>query len=90
MRSTANLGVNNVYVLESTGDIMYFCGGGIIPVRKYNVVQGMYPKIGRLEQNRWQGIIPHDEMPFVINPKSGYIASANNHMTSENVKHGIT
>lgn len=31
-----------------------------------------------------------EEMPYLINPKSGYIVSANNHMSSSNVKHGIT
>jgi penicillin amidase len=29
-------------------------------------------------------------MPYLINPSSGYIVSANNHMSSDNVKHGIT
>lgn len=47
------MAVNKVFVLEATGDIMYFQGGGIIPVRKNNVIQGVYPKIGKIQDNKW-------------------------------------
>jgi len=43
-----------------------------------------------LEANRWQGFIPQDEYPYVINPAKGYIVSANNFITSEKVKYGIS
>ena len=81
--------LNCVYVLE-TGDIMYFVGGGLIPSRKHNVIQGVYPKKGKVYDNKWTGMVPNEEMPYIINPSSGYIVSANNHMSSDNVKHGIT
>ena len=68
---------------------MYFPGGGLIPIRKHEYVQGVYPKIGKMDDNKWTGLVPHDEMPYVINPECGYIVSANNHMSSDNVKHGI-
>lgn len=69
---------------------MYFQGGGIIPRRKNNVASGAYPKIGKNPDNKWQGRIPLDEMPFLINPQSGYIVSTNNFVTSPNVKHGVS
>ena len=81
--------LNCVYVLE-TGDIMYFVGGGLIPSRKHSVVQGVYPKQGKIDVNKWTGMVPNEEMPYMTNPSSGYIVSANNHMSSDNVKHGIT
>lgn len=59
-------------------------------MRRYNVIQGVYPKVGKMQENKWTGIIHHSELPYVINPSSGYIVSANNHMSSDNVKHGIT
>lgn len=31
----------------------------------------------------WQGFIPHDEMPRIINPEKGWIANANNKITSD-------
>ena len=35
----------------------------------------------------WLGYIPHSEMPFVINPESGWIANANNKITTESYDH---
>jgi len=89
-RRLSNMSVNCIYVLEKQGDILYFPGGGLMPKRKNNVVGGVYPKIGKNSDNKWQGRIPDEEMPYLINPKSGYIVSCNNHMSSSNVKHGIT
>jgi len=34
--------------------------------------------------------VPPEELPYVVNPKSGYIVSANNFITSENAKNGIS
>jgi acyl-homoserine lactone acylase PvdQ len=79
-----------LFITEKTGEIAYFQGGGNLPIRGNNVASGVYPKLGWKPQNKWQGRIPHDDMPYMINPKSGYIASSNNFMTSENVKHGIS
>ena len=45
-REVINISANCVFVLEKQGDILYFPGGGIAPIRKNNVVQGVYPKIG--------------------------------------------
>ena len=89
-RETTNISANCVFMLEKTGDIFYFQGGGLVPVRKNNVVQGVYPKIGANPDNKWQGRVPHEELPYTINPASGFIVSANNHMTSTNVKHGLS
>ena len=35
----------------------------------------------------WLGYIPHSEMPFVINPENGWIANANNKITTESYDH---
>jgi len=43
-----------------------------------------------MNDNVWLGIIPNEEMPYVINPKQGFIVQCNNHVTSQNVKHGIS
>jgi penicillin G amidase len=90
IRVVGNVPVNNIYIFQNTNDIFYFQGGGVLPRRENNVAQGVYPKKGWLPQNKWNGRIPHEEMPFMVNPKSGYIVSTNNFMTSTNVKHGIS
>jgi len=89
-RRVGNTFVNCVFIMESTGDIVYFAGGGLIPQRENKVASGVYPKVGSNPTNKWQGRISHEDMPYMINPKSGYIVSTNNFMTSPNVKHGIS
>lgn len=79
-----------IYIIEKSGEILYFLGGGIIPKRKHNVASGVYPKIGKNPDNKWQGRVPIDEMPILINPQSGYIVSTNNFVTSSNVQNGIS
>lgn len=37
-RETTNIPANCVFVLEKQGDIFYFQGGGIVPLRNKNVV----------------------------------------------------
>jgi len=83
-----NSPINFVFALES-GDIGYTISLKF-PIRKHNVVQGAYPKKGDLSDNSWQGFVPLSELPYVVNPSSGYIVSANNQITSGNTKHGIS
>jgi penicillin amidase len=37
----------------------------------------------------WQGFIPREEMPHIVNPDKGWIANANNKLTTENYAHYI-
>lgn len=80
--------LNFVFALAS-GDIVYQAMVRY-PVREYGVIQGAYPKKGHLPENSWKGFVPLDELPYVVNPRQGYISSANNLITSSNVKHGIS
>jgi penicillin amidase len=50
----------------------------------------VYPKKGWLKENQWLGAIPNEELPKLLNPKKGYIVSANNLITTKNVLHGIS
>lgn len=48
-------------------------------------------KKGWLKENQWlYPNIDGYELPYVLNPKSGIIASSNNFATSKHVKHGIS
>jgi penicillin amidase len=40
-------------------------------------------------QQDWQGYIPADKMPHIINPKDGWIANANNKITTDNYPYYI-
>lgn len=60
------------------------------PIRKHGVIHGVYPKKGHLKENSWLGFVPLEELPWAINPEKGYFNSANNMITTSNVKHGIS
>ena len=79
----------NVVFVASNGDIGYAMTG-LHPQRKHNVVHGVYPKKGWLKENQWVGLINNKLLPRVLNPKAGYIVSANNLITSSNTKFGIS
>ena len=47
-----------------------------IPIRKEG--SSLIPRPGNKAEYDWQGRVPFDHMPFIINPEQGYIATANN------------
>lgn len=49
---------------------------GHIPLR--NQTDGKFPTPGWTDEYAWQGFIPFDELPYGLNPSSGYIVAANN------------
>ncbi|MCZ6535826.1 MAG: penicillin acylase family protein [Chloroflexi bacterium] len=66
---------NNFLFADVHGNIGYLCRGKI-PLRpKQNA---WLPVPGWTGEHEWQGEIPFEELPRSINPKEGYIATANN------------
>lgn len=57
-----------------------------LPVRTGNKVT---LRRGWVPEDDWQGYIPREEMPHVVNPAKGWIANANNKLTTENYPHYI-
>jgi len=49
---------------------------GLIPIRAADH-SGLVPVPGWTDEFEWQGFIPYDSLPRVLNPKQGYIATAN-------------
>ena len=43
-----------------------------------------------MKENLWDGFVPASEHPRIYDPERGYIVSANNLITTENCKHGIS
>jgi len=79
MRSPA---LSLVFASDS-GDI-WFSGIGTIPIRdQFNSL----PLDGSDSKNDWKGFVPGNEMPFVKNPKKGYIVTANNYPMGPSYKH---
>jgi len=58
------------------GDIGYQ-GTGAVPLRPPGDT-GLVPRSGWAGEAEWQGFIPYDELPHVLNPPEGYVVTANN------------
>lgn len=68
----------NLMYADVDGNIGYQAPG-LIPVRRSG--DGTLPQAGWTSTTGWAGFIGFDSLPFVFNPPSGYIVSANNAVT---------
>ncbi len=48
------------------------------------------PKPGWTGEFEWEGTIPYDEMPEVVDPESGFLVTANNRIVGDEYPHHIT
>jgi len=60
---------------DADGHIIYL-PGGLVPIRKKG--RGLTPVPGWSGEYDWIGFIPLFELPYMIDPERGYIATANN------------
>jgi penicillin amidase len=65
----------NLLYADTAGNIGYYMSGKV-PIRSKG--QGLVPSPGWEGEFEWEDYIPFDQMPHALNPKSGYIVSANN------------
>jgi penicillin amidase len=65
----------NIAYADKKGNIGLFCAAGV-PIRKRTIAFGVLP--GKTDEYDWKGYVPFEELPYIYNPTSGYVASANN------------
>ena len=70
----------NIVVADNSGNIAMFIAGKL-PL-KWNG-QGMTVSDGRNPAYDWQGWIPNDQNPHIVNPERGFVSSANQELTSD-------
>ncbi|MBN1635573.1 MAG: penicillin acylase family protein [Deltaproteobacteria bacterium] len=75
-RKMACPGSTFVYA-DADGNIGMWAGMAI-PIRKG--FDGVHPLPGWQAKYEWQGYVSPEELPFTVNPESGYVAAANNRM----------
>ena len=78
--------VNFVYA-DVDGHIAYQSTGRI-PMRAAGH-QGLVPVPGWDGRSEWQGFIPYEEMPTLLDPPSGFIVTANNKVVADDYPHYI-
>ncbi|HEX4791744.1 MAG TPA: penicillin acylase family protein [Actinospica sp.] len=71
----------NMIYADTSGDIGYQTPGEI-PIRKNG--DGTWPVPGWTDAYDWTGYIPFDELPHELNPKAGFIVTANNPIIAPN------
>lgn len=76
----------NFVFADRAGNIGFWCCAAI-PIRKNG--SGMLPLNGWEADNEWQGFVPFDQRPHLINPAAGYIASANNPVAGSRYRFSI-
>lgn len=76
------------FVFASTDGTIAYRANGWIPIRQKG--EGLLPVPGWKKEYEWKGYIPWKELPTVVNPDSGWIATANNKITGEDYPYHIT
>ncbi|MFP3917295.1 penicillin acylase family protein [Lysinibacillus telephonicus] len=76
------------FVFASTDGTIAYKANGNIPIRKAG--DGQFPVPGDSSEYGWEGYIPYEELPTVINPEEGYIVTANNKIIGDEYPYHIT
>lgn len=76
------------FVFASKDGTIAYKANGQIPIRKQG--EGQLPVPGDSSDYGWEGFIPWDELPTLVNPKEGFIATANNQVVGEDYPYHIT
>jgi penicillin amidase len=70
---------NFVYA-DVSGNIGYYLSG-LIPLRKK--IAALFPVPGWKEENAWQGFLEEARKPVILNPRKGYVITANDKMVPD-------
>ena len=77
----------NFVFADTNGNIGYWCCA-TVPIRLKG--DGLLPVPGWTGEYEWNGYVPFEERPHLINPESGFIATANNKVTDNNYPYLIS
>lgn len=77
----------NLIYADVEGNIAYQLPGRI-PIRAGG--DGLAPVPGWTGEYEWEGYIPYEELPAVLNPEAGYLVTANNAIVDEEYPHFIS
>ena len=79
--------VSNLIWADRHGSIGYKLVGRL-PIRRGGCPD--LPKPGWTGEYEWEGVVPYEELPEIIDPKSGYLVTANNRIVGDGFPHHIT
>ncbi|EIT85750.1 penicillin acylase II [Fictibacillus macauensis ZFHKF-1] len=76
------------FVFASTDGTIAYRANGLIPIRKQPYTS--LPVPGWNDRYEWKGYIPWEKLPTVVNPKEGFIATANNQVIGKEYPYHLT
>ncbi len=76
------------FVFASQDGTIAYKANGKIPIRKKD--NGLLPVPGWTDEYAWIGYIPFDELPKTVNPKEGFISTANNKVINDDYPYHIS
>jgi penicillin G amidase len=76
------------FVFASKDGTIAYRANGLIPIRKNN--EALLPVPGWTDEYVWNGYIPWEELPTVVNPTNGMIATANNKVAGDDYPYHIS
>jgi penicillin amidase len=76
------------FVFAAVDGTIAYRAGGQVPIRKQG--DGLFPVPGWTDAYEWAGFIPFDQMPEVVNPPEGFIATANNRVAPDSYPYFLT
>ena len=80
----------NMVYADVDGNIGFYAPARV-PMRGFdNRLRGYMPQPGWRAEFDWQGWVPFDELPHVLNPASGMLATANARIVSSQYPHHLT
>jgi penicillin amidase len=79
MKTFISVSQNTVYA-DVGGNIGLYCCAGV-PIRKEGDRNTVLP--GWTDEFDWKGFVPFEELPYSLNPESGFVSSANNKTIGE-------
>ncbi|WP_010678527.1 penicillin acylase family protein [Bacillus timonensis] len=76
------------FVFAATDGTIAYRANGLIPIRKKG--DSSVPVPGWTDEYEWEGYIPWDELPTIVNPEEGFISTANNKVVTDDYPYHIT
>lgn len=76
------------FVFASQDGTIAYRANGLIPLRKKG--DSIVPVPGWTDDYEWQGFIPWEQLPTVVNPEEGFIATANNKVVDDRYPYHIS
>lgn len=77
------------FVFASKDGTIAYKANGQIPMYDH-ADDALLPMRGWEKEDEWKGFIPFDDLPRVVNPEEGFIATANNKITREDYPYHIS